>query len=101
MARTLRTSPPRNEAHDVHLMRRLAEHGPTALRSVELGGQARAVHPVREVPGMDHPERAQIARLGERGHAANGRRHALGVPGQYVHSVSLGRGDSLRRPRPA
>ena len=79
------------EAHDVDLVRGLAEHDAAALLGAQLLGPARAIEEIRVVERLDHAHAAEIAAPDQLARGEVGRVEAVAVPDDQVHA---GRGAS-------
>ena len=81
------------QPHNVHLMRRLAEHDAAALRGVEFLGAARAVEKVGVVLRGHHPDLAIAPAVDQRARAEVGRIEAVAVADDEMDAGTLRRDD--------
>jgi hypothetical protein len=88
--------PSAEQAHDVHLMRALAEYDAAALGAVELLRPAWTVHEVRVVERRDHAHRAVTAARNERARTQDRAHRSCGWALRSVGTAALVRGANHR-----
>ncbi len=81
--------PAAEQAHDVDLMRALAEQHATALRGVEFFRPARPHHVIGVVQGVDHPHRAIDAAVDQFARMQDRRIEAVAVPDHQLNAGPL------------